>query len=120
MSFRARAVAVFALIFKQMPWDYVPGDAESFKSDIVRLVVKVPPPLSEVPPLTDIVSSTFRLRAVFVAVEIGLLASEVLSTLASKKSVLEIAPLAVNLLNRAVNSLSATLLRFCIFSSRFY
>ncbi|MGO5374474.1 VanZ family protein [Bifidobacterium thermophilum] len=27
------AVAVFALIFKQMPWDYVPGDAESERAD---------------------------------------------------------------------------------------
>ena len=27
------AVAVFALIFKQMPWDYAPGDAESERAD---------------------------------------------------------------------------------------
>jgi hypothetical protein len=26
-------VAVFALIFKQMPWDYVPSDAESGRAD---------------------------------------------------------------------------------------
>lgn len=27
------AVAVFALIFKQMPWDYAPGNAESWRAD---------------------------------------------------------------------------------------